>query len=83
MLYKFTSRKFLAAVAGVIIGLCMAFGLDDNTVNVVSGAVTSVVSIVAYIVAEGKVDAAAVKDAIEDVQEAIEVMESDHKPSAD
>lgn len=83
MLYKFTSRKFLAAVAGVIIGLCMAFGLDDNTVNVVSGAVTSVVSIVAYIVAEGKVDAAAVKDAIEDVQEAIEVIQNDNKSSAD
>lgn len=56
---KLSSRKLWAAVAGVFTGLAMAFGLDENTVNTVAGAVVSVVSVVAYILAEGKIDAEA------------------------
>jgi ABC-type nickel/cobalt efflux system permease component RcnA len=67
---KLKSRKFLAAMAGVIVGLCMAFGLDEGTVSSVAGAVVSVASVVSYIMTEGKVDAAAVKKAVEDVQTA-------------
>lgn len=58
---KFTSRKFLAAVAGVVTGLAMVFGLDEGTISTVSGAVVSVASVVAYVMAEGKVDANAVQ----------------------
>lgn len=69
-LTKLKSRKFLAAVAGVVVGLCMVFGLDEGTITNVAGAVVSVASVVSYIVTEGKVDAAAVGKAIEDVQTA-------------
>lgn len=58
---KITSRKFLAAVAGIVTGLAMVFGLDENTITTVAGAVVSAASVVAYILAEGKVDAAGVK----------------------
>lgn len=59
-LKKLTSRKFLAAVAGVVAGLAMIFGLDENVIATVSGMVTTLGSLIAYIVTEGKVDAAAV-----------------------
>lgn len=60
---KFTSRKFLAAAAGVIAGLGMVFGLDEGIISTVSGAVTAVASVVAYIMAEGRIDASAVGNA--------------------
>ncbi len=59
-LKKLTSRKFLAAAAGVVAGLAMFFGLDENVIATVSGMVTTLGSLIAYIVTEGKVDAAAV-----------------------
>lgn len=64
---KLTSRKFLAAVAGIVAGLAMVFGLDENTISTVAGAVVSVSSIVAYIMAEGKVDAEGAKNAANEV----------------
>jgi phage shock protein PspC (stress-responsive transcriptional regulator) len=59
-LTKLKSRKFLAAIAGVVTGLAMVFGLDEGTISAVAGAVVSASSVIAYIVTEGKVDAAAV-----------------------
>ena len=58
---KLTSRKLWAAVAGIVTGLAMVFGLDENIITTVSGAVVSAVSVITYIVTEGKVDAAAVE----------------------
>lgn len=69
---KLSSRKLWAAVAGVVAGLAMVFGLDESVISSVAGAVVSVASVITYIVTEGKIDAAAVKVAIEDVQEAVE-----------
>ncbi len=71
-LRKISSRKFLAALAGLVMGLAMVFGLDEGVISTVSGAVTAVASVVAYIVSEGKVDAAAVGEAAEQVQDAVE-----------
>ena len=59
-LKKLTSRKFLAAIAGVATGLAMVFGVDENTISTVAGAVTTVASVVSYIMSEGMVDAAAI-----------------------
>lgn len=58
---KLTSRKLWAAVAGIVAGLAMVFGLDENTITTVAGAVVSAASVVTYIITEGKVDAAAVE----------------------
>ena len=59
-LKKLTSRKFLAALAGVATGLAMVFGVDETTISTVAGAVTTVASVVSSIMSEGMVDAAAV-----------------------
>ena len=63
---KLSSRKLWAAVAGIVTGLAMVFGLDENTISSVAGAVVSVASVVAYIVTEGKVDAQRVKTTAEE-----------------
>lgn len=55
---KFTSRKFLTAVAGIAAGIFIIFGVDEDVVSTVAGAVISVAGLVTYIVTEGKIDAA-------------------------
>lgn len=74
---KLSSRKLWAAIAGVIVGLAMVFGLDENTINTVAGAVVSVMSVVVYIITEGKIDAESVKNAVENVQELTDVIDCD------
>lgn len=71
---KLSSRKLWAAVTGIVAGLAMVFGLDENTISTVAGAVVSVASVVAYIMAEGKVDAESVKNAVEGVQGAVDTV---------
>ena len=69
ILKKLTSRKFLAAVAGTALGAAItAAGLDANIVLSCMGAAMSGTSLLAYIITEGKIDAAAVKQTISAVQ---------------
>lgn len=72
---KLSSRKLWAAVAGVVTGLAMVFGLDEGVINTVAGAVVSVASVITYIITEGKVDAESVKNAVESVQNAATVIQ--------
>lgn len=74
-LRKISSRKLWAAGAGLIAGLAMVFGLDESVVTSVAGAAVSLGSVVAYIAAEGRIDAEGVKKAAEDIQEAIDELE--------
>lgn len=53
---KLTSRKFLLAVAGVVSGIVLI--ANGSTTE---GVATIISSVVAYLVAEGLIDAAAVK----------------------
>ena len=70
-----TSRKFLAAAAGVVTGLALVFGLDENVITAVAGAVTALCSVVSYIVTEGKIDAQSAQTAAEAVNGAKEAYE--------
>ena len=72
---KLSSRKLWAAIVGVVSGLAIIFGLDENTITTVSGAVVALTSLATYIVTEGKVDATRVANAAEKVQDAIESVE--------
>lgn len=74
---KLKSRKFLAALVGVITGLAMIFGLDGEIINTVCGAVMAIGSVVTYIVTEGSVDKAAVSDAITLTEDAIKMLEGE------
>ena len=75
---KISSRKFLTCIAGVVLGICMIFGLDEGSVNTIAGAIMSLASAVIYIYTEGKIDEAAVdkiKDAVDKVEDATEAID--------
>ena len=70
---KLTSRKLWLAIAGIATGVFVALGGDATEIETVAGAITALVSAVAYIFVEGRVDAASVKIAVEATQSAVEV----------
>lgn len=59
---KLTSRKFWMAIVGFISGILMAFKVDAQTVETISGVVMAGASVIAYIIGEGLADAAHVGD---------------------
>ena len=54
---KLTSRKFWMAVVAFITPLLLAFGVSENAVTQVVAIIMAGADVVAYIVAEGLVDA--------------------------
>ncbi len=55
---KLTSRKLWVALAGVVTGIAMIFGAEGGEITDIAGAVTTIASAAAYIIAEAFVDAA-------------------------
>lgn len=74
---KISSRKFLAMIVGVFMGIATVFSLDQTVVNTVSGTVISLVSVITYIVTEGKIDASALGEAADKVKDAMEIVSED------
>ena len=70
ILQKFSSRKFLAALAGIITGIGVIV-----SGNPTEGIVTVLASLVAYLVAEGYIDAKAVEIADTVVEETKDKLE--------
>ena len=59
---KLTSRKFWMAVVAFVTPLLLSFGLSENTVTQIVAIIMAGADVLAYIIAEGMVDAAG-KDA--------------------
>ena len=59
-LRKLSSRKLWTCLLGIASGIAIAFGVDQETVGVVGGAVVAFGSTASYIITEGRIDAAAV-----------------------
>lgn len=74
MVNKLKSRKLWTALLGIASGIAIAFGVDQGTVGIVAGAVMSLGSTVAYIITEGRIDAAAVGSTAQKVQDAIDAV---------
>lgn len=55
---KLTSRKFWAAVVGLVAAVLAYCGADDSVVTQVTAIITAGATLVAYILGEGLVDAA-------------------------
>ena len=55
---KITSRKLLIAIVGIVIGLATTFGISESEYSQVAGVVTSLASVVSYIIGEAITDAA-------------------------
>ena len=54
---KLTSRKFWMAVVAFITPLLLAFGVTEDTVTQVTAIIIAGADVLAYIIAEGMVDA--------------------------
>ena len=54
---KLTSRKFLVALIGFISSLLVAFNVDSGSVEQITSIIMSGATLIAYILAEGFVDA--------------------------
>lgn len=74
ILRKLSSRKLWLAIAGLATGIAMVLGVNATDVSTVAGAITALVSVVTYIVTEGKVDAESVKNTIETTEDAIDLL---------
>ncbi len=55
---KLCSRKFWLAVVGLVSGLLLAFKVDAETAETISGVIMSAASVIAYTIGEGLADAA-------------------------
>ena len=54
---KLTSRKFWVAITGLVSGLLLAFKVDAEKTESITGIIMAAASAIAYIVGEGMVDA--------------------------
>ena len=63
---KLTSRKFWIALVGFITALLVAFKVDNGTVEQITSIIMAFASLIAYIFAEGFVDASNASNCIED-----------------
>ena len=59
---KLSSRKFWAAVSGVVISIMIIFGADSGAQERIAGAITSAGVLVTYILAEGAADKASLEN---------------------
>lgn len=61
---KLTSRKFWLAIVGLVSGLLIAFKVDAEMVDTISGVIMSAASVIAYTIGEGLADAANVQPVV-------------------
>ena len=62
---KLKSTKLWLALTGVALGAVLYLGGDPNDVRTIAGVTMQVISIISYIVTEGKIDIKAVTQTIE------------------
>ena len=71
---KFSSRKFILSFVGVIIGVVGMIGCSNDTTAIIAFVALEILSIIGYLIVEGKVDAAAVKAGLDIAQEIADVL---------
>jgi len=74
ILQKLKSRKLWLALGGMCAGIALAFGVEASDLQTVAGAVTTLASVVVYILTEGRVDAIAMEGAAQKTWEAVDAV---------
>ena len=62
LIRKLSSRKLWMAIAVVVTGISVAMGNDASEIQSIAGIASSLIVSVAYIITEGKIDAAGIGD---------------------
>lgn len=83
-LKRISSRKFIIAMIGVVVGLATTFGIKESEWATISGTVCSIASILGFAFSEGMVDAASaqgasIKGLIEEAEAKAEDEEAEKK----
>lgn len=76
---KLKSRKFWMALISVAAGIMSLLNFSESTVSTVSGLLLTLVPTVTYIVTEGKIDAASLKNLLGAVSETLEAASGEDK----
>ena len=76
-LKKFTSRKFIVAIIAAIAGVVTMIIGHEETVQIVAGALATIIPTVAYCVMEGVIDAKSVKTVTDAAIDAAEKLGAD------
>ena len=76
---KLTSRKFWAAIVGVVISVMVLFGCNENKINKTVALVTACGTLVAYIIGEGMTDKAAASASSLEI--ALKGLQDSYKPA--
>lgn len=79
---KLTSRKLWTAIAGVVTGIAMYFGADMGAAGDIAGAAVIIASVVSYIIAEGKIDAADVAQTARAIAVIAEALDDEEEHNA-
>ncbi len=68
-------KKIITMLLGVLSGIAIVFGIDMGEVSTIAGAVVSVISVVGYLIAEGKIDVERIRNTAVDIGDALEVIQ--------
>ena len=79
---KLSSRKLWTAIAGVVTGIAMYFGADMGAAGDIAGAAVIIASVVSYIIAEGKIDAADVAQTARAIAVIAEALDDEEEHNA-
>lgn len=79
ILSKLTSRKFIACLIGVVVGIATTFGVDGGIITDVAGLIVTLISSVSYMIVEGKIDKAAINTIIDAIDEFETVVDTEVK----
>lgn len=74
---KLSSRKFWAALVGVVTAIGAAFGVADSVITQIVAIVSGIGVLAVYILAEAKIDAASASSQIKVVEEDIDDYEEE------
>lgn len=72
---KLQSRKLWALIAAVVTAIAMHFGAEPGMISDLTSAALVLVSVVVYIITEGKIDAAGVAQAAQAVADAAKALD--------
>lgn len=64
---KLQSRKFWVAIATTVSGILMMFGYAQSSTEVIAGAIVTAGGAIGYMLSEGMIDAASVKQIVDSV----------------
>ncbi len=73
---KLMSRKFWVAIASMVSGLIMMFGVGESTAQIIAGSVVTIGGAVGYMIAEGVVDAKRVTYVLDEFMQTMEEIEN-------